>query len=223
MNARELVNDLRTAILSGEFVPGQRLVEADLTERFGAGRRAIREALAALDHEGLVERVANVGARVRRISIQDALENAEIRLLVEAFCVRLAAERIDDIGIATLKTHADQLRQCAEAGDVQGFSDITTEAVRVYVEAAGHQAARETLERLRSRNARHNFRVTNQPGWLKRALAGRLAVLNAICRRDPDAAVKALEAHSRDVMQAMKQLDPGNARAETHLKGLPSA
>jgi DNA-binding GntR family transcriptional regulator len=209
MSKANLVDILRSAILSGEFVPGQRLVEADLTRDYDAGRRAIRDALAALDHEGLVERVANVGARVRRISIEDAIENAEIRLMVETLCVRLASERIDEAGISALREQAEALRQSSEAGDVPGFAAATAESVRLYVAAARHGAASDTLERLRRCNARHNFRVTNQPGWLKHALRGRLAVIDAICRRDAEAAAAALEAHSKNVMAAMRKLDTG--------------
>ena len=54
---------IREAILSGEFVPNQRLIEADLSERFAAGRAAVRAALLELANEGLIERVQNRGAR----------------------------------------------------------------------------------------------------------------------------------------------------------------
>ncbi|MGH8880078.1 MAG: GntR family transcriptional regulator, partial [Stackebrandtia sp.] len=55
---------IRDAIINGEFVPNQRLVEADVSERFHASRAAVRAALLELTNQGMVERVQNRGARV---------------------------------------------------------------------------------------------------------------------------------------------------------------
>jgi len=74
---------VRAAILRGEFAPGQRLIEADLCERFGASRFAVRAALADLSAQGLVEFQRNRGARVREISLAEAIEITEVRKLLE--------------------------------------------------------------------------------------------------------------------------------------------
>jgi len=65
---------LREAIVSGQLHPNERLVEAAIAERIGAGRTAVRAALVRLDQEGLVELERNRGARVRHISDGEALE-----------------------------------------------------------------------------------------------------------------------------------------------------
>jgi DNA-binding GntR family transcriptional regulator len=70
---RSVVADIREAILTGEFVPNQRLVEADLSERFAASRARVRAALLELTNEGLVERVQNRGARVRAVRLEEAI------------------------------------------------------------------------------------------------------------------------------------------------------
>ncbi len=66
---RTVAGALRAALLRGEFVPGQRLVEADLCERFGASRFIVRAVLQDLAAQGLVEFQRNRGARVREISL----------------------------------------------------------------------------------------------------------------------------------------------------------
>src|SRR4051794_23247900 len=70
MNAHVIDDDgyqaLRAAIVSGELLPSERLVEEDLARRLGLGRAAVRMALVRLEHDGLVERERNRGARVRR-------------------------------------------------------------------------------------------------------------------------------------------------------------
>ncbi len=66
--------ELRRAIVSGELLPGERLLEEDLSERLGLGRAAIRMALVRLEHDGLVQRERHRGARVRRVSESEAVE-----------------------------------------------------------------------------------------------------------------------------------------------------
>ena len=63
-----ITDDLRSDILAGVFPPGDRLVELQLSERYAVGRASVRSALVELATEGLVDRAANRGATVRRIS-----------------------------------------------------------------------------------------------------------------------------------------------------------
>src|SRR5487761_634773 len=80
---------LRQAILSGDFGPGQRLVEEELAGTLGVTRQSLRAALLDLTADGLVERIPNRGARVR-VAI------TECRMALEALCAVKAAERITD-------------------------------------------------------------------------------------------------------------------------------
>ena len=83
---------LRDAIVSGRLQPNERLVEADLTDSLGAGRSAVRTALARLAQEGLIEHTRNRGARVRMIGEVEAVEILEARTVLEALAARRAAE-----------------------------------------------------------------------------------------------------------------------------------
>ena len=74
-----VLDELRAAILAGEFVAGQRLVEVDLCERFGCGRFAVRAAIPVLASEGLVDVQRHRGARVRIIPLAEAIEITEVR------------------------------------------------------------------------------------------------------------------------------------------------
>lgn len=89
---------LREAILSGRLAPGQRLVEAELTQRLGTSRGPLREAFRQLAAEGLVTLVPNRGALVRRMTRTETLELFEIRAELEALAGRRAAARMRDAG-----------------------------------------------------------------------------------------------------------------------------
>jgi hypothetical protein len=81
-----MCNLIRAAILKSEFVPNQRMTEADLCVQFDASRAAVCAALQDLVSEGLVERIQNRGARVRSISQEEAAEITEVRMVIEGSC-----------------------------------------------------------------------------------------------------------------------------------------
>src|ERR671911_514278 len=110
--AAPVAAQLRDDILAGTFPPGERLIELQLTERYGVGRAAIRAALVELDSEGLVRREANRGATVRRISVTEAVEHDDKlaysklnRTLHGALC-RIARHRVADDLVANLRNRA---------------------------------------------------------------------------------------------------------------------
>jgi DNA-binding GntR family transcriptional regulator len=84
---------LRQEILEGERPGDQRLVEQELTIRYGVARHTLRAALRALAAEGLVRVEPNRGARVARLSVKDIVELYELRTALEVEGARLALER----------------------------------------------------------------------------------------------------------------------------------
>jgi DNA-binding GntR family transcriptional regulator len=88
-----VVAALRREILEGERPGGQRLVEHELTARYGVARHTLRSALRALEAEGLVRIEPNRGARVTRLSAQDIVQLYELRTALEVEAARLALER----------------------------------------------------------------------------------------------------------------------------------
>lgn len=201
-----VVDAVRQRILRGELVPGQRLVEAELCELLGASRGTVRTSLMDLEHEGLVERIANRGARVRVVPVEEALQIAEVRMVVEGLCVARAAERISDKEIERMRGYATQFRACAEEGDSARFAELTHAVFELYVKIADQPVAAEVLARLRSRSTRHRFRLTFRPGRPLVAVPYWLAIIDGICRRDPKAAEEALRAHAFNVQETMKAI-----------------
>lgn len=86
---------LRARILDGEFVPGQRLIEADLLDELDVGRSTLREALLQLDADGLVELRHQRGAAVTKLSAQDLADLFGVRERLEGYAACLAAQRIN--------------------------------------------------------------------------------------------------------------------------------
>ncbi len=93
--------ELREAILSGEFGPGERLRTASLAKRFGSSRTPVREALVQLEGEGLVDIEPRRGAIVRSFASADLIDLYEIRALLEPAAAARAAQRIQRCGSST--------------------------------------------------------------------------------------------------------------------------
>ncbi len=204
----EVVEAVREKILTGELVPGQRLVEAELCDYLNASRGTVRTALMDLTHDGLIERIANRGARVRIISLEEALQIVQVRMVVEALCVSLAAERITDKEVGDMRALAEGLKDCAEKSDIEGFAQHTHAIFETYVRIANQPVAADVLLRLRAQSTRHRFRLTYRAGRSKISLPFWVDIVEAICNRQPQAAHDALcrlVSNIEDSMRAVAQ------------------
>jgi DNA-binding GntR family transcriptional regulator len=90
-----VVEQLEQAITSGRLALGQRLVEPDLMQEFGASRGSIREALNRLSAAGYVELLPNRGALVRRLSRKEVGDRYLIRVRLEGLAAAQAAQSLD--------------------------------------------------------------------------------------------------------------------------------
>jgi DNA-binding GntR family transcriptional regulator len=208
----DLAGRLRLDIVHGELTPGQRLVELDLAAWYGSSRGAVRDALAVLAHEGLVERERNRGARVRPVSLAEAIEITEVRMAVEGLCAAKAAERLTDADRDRLRGIGTAMREAVAAGDLLGYSDLNKQLHALVRTLSGQDTATAVLERLRGQNVRHQFRLAMQPGRPAVSLPQHLEIIDALCAGDPDAAEAAVRRHLRSVIEALPSVDDGQGR-----------
>src|SRR3954451_16966576 len=94
--------ELREAILSGEFEPGERLRTVSLGTRFGSSRTPVREAPVQLEGEGLVDIEPRRGAIVRSFASADLIDLYEIRVLLEPAAAARAALHVSETQLERL-------------------------------------------------------------------------------------------------------------------------
>jgi DNA-binding GntR family transcriptional regulator len=204
--ADRLLDTLRLAIYRGELTPGQRLVEAEVASRYGASRAAVREALALLTNEGLVLRERNRGARVRPVSLEEAVEIFEARAVLEGLCAAKAAAAITTRERRELKALSSPMTQAVRRNDIMVHNQ-TSLRVHTKVQEIAKQATVSTmLDRLRYQSGRYQFHVALLPGRLAQSRAEHVALIEAVCSRDPDAAEAAMRDHLFSVIDALGQL-----------------
>ena len=203
--ATDITMQLREAIARGQFSPNERLVEAELAERFAVNRAHIRTALAMLDQDGLVVRSPNRGARVRLISDREALEIAETRLAIEVMVARQAALRGDAEGRAKLRALEKDMRRAVTQGDAALFSQCNAALHRELQRMAGNATADRILNTLKSHLVRLQYRVILLPGRPRSSLTEHHAIVAAVCAGDADAAERAMRKHLTSFMRLLKQ------------------
>ena len=111
-------NTLRRAIITGEFAPGERLMEISLANRLGVSRTPVREAIRKLELEGLVIMIPRKGAQVAKITEKSLRDVIEIRCVLEEFAASLACERITEEGKEKLKEAHRQFVEAAQTNDI---------------------------------------------------------------------------------------------------------
>lgn len=102
---------LRARILAGEYLPGERIVQEDLAEQFGASRLPVRDALRLLEAEGLVTLVANTGAWVAKLSLEECEEVYQIRERVEPLLMGMSIPGLDDEAIGSMRRLLEAMRE----------------------------------------------------------------------------------------------------------------
>jgi DNA-binding GntR family transcriptional regulator len=117
--AQDLVlSSLREAILAGALPPGLRLRQERLAGQFGTSRIPVREALRALEHEGLVTSFPYRGFTVTELDADDIEEVYELRIILESHAVRVAVPLMTDEDVVALeRLYSEMVR--AQAGEAQ--------------------------------------------------------------------------------------------------------
>jgi DNA-binding GntR family transcriptional regulator len=203
---------VRTAILQGEYAPGQRLVETDLCDRFGTSRFIARAALQDLSAQGLVEFQRNRGARVREISVAEAIEITEVRKLLEGLDAARAAERVSAGEAALLRVIVQDMRAAVTGAELLWYSELNASLHGAIRDIAAHETSARLLRQLRDQTVRHRFSLSLVPGRPAVSLPQHEAIVTAVIARDPAAAERAMHNHLQSVIEALRALAAATQR-----------
>lgn len=146
--ALAVLDELRAAIIAGEYAQGQRLVEEEIAARFDVSRNPIREALHTLSSEGFVELEPRRGARVAVIDQRRAGELFELRGPLEGLVAGLAARRRTSEGVAALRAIVAAADRTIAAGRLDELPVLNNEFHTGLAELARNDLLAHTLGHL---------------------------------------------------------------------------
>jgi len=198
---------VREAIISGAYQPGERLVERDIATQLGISRGPVREVLSALEKEGLVVSIQRRGSYVAKFSATDIDEIYSLRLLLEVTALHRAVERITETEIARMQEIVDALGSLAQ--------EQPTSSETIKQDLLFHEAICQAAEHRRLYDMWNSMRWQTQ---LLIALTAKThyarpdesktyheAIVQAIRTRDGIAAEKLLTEHIRDAQRRALQ------------------
>jgi DNA-binding GntR family transcriptional regulator len=197
---------LHGAIVSGELSPGERLIEEELAEQLGLSRGAVRGAILRLGHEGLVVRERNRGARVRRFTLDEAIEVLEARAALESLAAGYAALRRTKDEARELRAIVDDMKRLYREGELLAMSERNALLHRRILDVSAHHVASDICSRLHSQIVRFQFRTVLAPGRPRSSLAEHGRIVSAIVAGDRAAAEAAMREHLTNVAGALAQV-----------------
>jgi DNA-binding GntR family transcriptional regulator len=187
---------LRTAVLDFHYEPGRRLLERELMEDLGVSRTTIREVLRELEGEGLIESLPHGGVVVVTPTPKQARELYELRGALESLLVRRFAVHAAGAQVAALRAALTAFEDAAGVGgDFRALLRSKDDAYDVVMEGAGNGAATTIQRGLRARARALDAVSLSQPGRPLAELAELRLIVQAVERRDPQAAARAAQAH----------------------------
>jgi DNA-binding GntR family transcriptional regulator len=200
-----IVSEILRGLYSGRYVPGQRLIEADLTRGYKVSRGSIREALKRLAAEGVVSLNLHRGAYIRALSRCEVKEVLAVIEVLTGLAARLAAERIHEEGNAPLMRAA--LAQLVEAAH-NDFFDFVRARNRFYrrlLRVGGNRELSRMLPSMHVHLVRAQFRPYSSSDEDER-VEDYVRIVDAVLAGDPEAAEQATRRHVRATSDFIQRL-----------------
>jgi DNA-binding GntR family transcriptional regulator len=189
----KVFEQVRREILSCALMPGEELREGELAKRYGVSKSPVRDAMQKLEFEGLVEIEPRRGHRVKPISVADAEDILDLRVILETGAVRRIAERSSDAEIADL----DRFR-FADTSSIAGFTAYNREFHKHLSRLSGNRRLAEETQRVMEMYDRLCMvSLSNKRGadHFAEPLSDHVAIIDALQARDGTKAARLLTRH----------------------------
>lgn len=191
----EIAKWIRDEIESGAFLPGTRLEERPLSERFGVSKTPIREALIQLSSIGLVELRQRRGAIVTVLSVDQVISMFEVMTELESMAAALAASRMSVTDRDELQEIHRRSEACVPSEDFERYDAINKEFHELLYRGSGNDYLETSVKDVRSRLRVYRRYPFQKPGRIRQSFADHGQIVEAISKGDSEAAGKAMRDH----------------------------
>ena len=188
-------NTLRQAIITGEFAPGERLMEIALANRLGVSRTPVREAIRKLELEGLVVMIPRKGAEVAKITEKDLRDVLEVRSSLEELAAELATERMNDEIKAKLEKALQNFKEAIESENNAAIADRDVEFHDVIFEATGNARLIQIISNLREQIYRYRLEYVKDTEYHVTLLKEHQELVKAMSEGKKEEARKIMKKH----------------------------
>jgi DNA-binding GntR family transcriptional regulator len=149
--AERVADQLRDAIRSGDLAPGTRLVERTLARELNVSHIPVREALARLGEEGLVERSLHRTSRVASLTVRQLEDISSLRIVLEQFVVARAQQHLTPGREIALRRIVERMSTAASAADRRRLWELDLRFHEELWRLSEHPPLQEVVAELRGR------------------------------------------------------------------------
>lgn len=204
------MHELRAAILAGAFPPGGRLIESDIAEQMGVSRAPVREAIRALQQEGLVEIFPHRGAVVVGVSEEELERIYELRALIEQIAFARACETIQPEQLEELAGLIEAMRRQVADAAIDDLIESDIAFHRLIVRASGYRIFARLWESLdgltRVRTLQSLTFPAGEEFFLARSAETHAALYEAVKAGDAELARQLVGEHILAVADRVREL-----------------
>ncbi len=210
----QVVRALTEGLKFGRYVPGQRLIEADLTSELKLSRGPVREALKRLAAEGLVSLIPHRGAYIRKLTRREVHDILAIQESLTGLAARIATERIEEgDNRQTFEAEFSRLMSFRDGQDTMAFLEERSRFYRTLVLIGGNQELTRFVPTLQLHLLRMQFQQHLTPGDRKRQFKEYENLAACILGDNAGKAETLMRQHVRRTRLAIERL-PNEAFAE---------
>ena len=202
-------NTLREAILRGDLVPGERLMELQLASKLGVSRTPIREAIRMLEQEGLAITIPRKGAIVAGMTEKDMQDVLEIREALEELSVQVACDKITDEQIAMLRETMENFKESLESGDIKRMAEADVEFHNVIYQATDNPKLINMLSNLQEQMYRYRVEYLKNPDNHDQLLQEHEAIYKGILEKDKYGVTQMIRRHISNQVDVVKHIIRG--------------
>jgi DNA-binding GntR family transcriptional regulator len=200
---RRIYYRVRELIESGTIPPGAQLDERTLAQDLAVSRTPLREAIATLVEEGLVERRPYRGNFVRTFTARQVNDLYEVRKALEALATRLAVPRLSEGSLANIALILDEAQKALEQDDILGYSLADQRFHDAIAQASENEILIESLSRLKRQIQLVRLSANRDPKVVERTALERPRILAALQARDAQLAAQLMEEHIEGVRRSV--------------------
>lgn len=191
------------AILDGRLKPGDWLRESFLCEELGVSSTPLREALQRLVHEGLAERMLNVGVRVAVLDTEDVIEIYDLREYLERLAIRLSTKRRTVEDLIQLDELQKQGYTALQKNDLIAYREYNKKLHNLFFTIAGSHRLRTVMSSLQLQIEVVMARTILFPGRPVRAIKEHDDIIRALKEREAELAEKLMHEHIRQAKEEL--------------------
>ncbi|MDA8142418.1 MAG: GntR family transcriptional regulator [Thermoplasmatales archaeon] len=204
VNSEDYVYDaFKGRLLNGFYSRRERITEEGVAREFSTTRTVVRKVFSKLEEESLLQKEAHKGVRVREISLREAMEIIDLRILLEKYAVSHFCETATTGDLERLRGILSSMKDALGKRDHGLYSRLNTQFHEVIYYGSGNNTLSSLLVNIKARLMRYQFKISYIPGRSEESFKEHYRIFLALEKRDALEAQRSVELHLESLRTIM--------------------